>query len=207
MTTTRPGRSAPKRRAILAAAREVFGEHGYAGTSMDLVAARAGASKVTVYSHFADKQRLFRAVLAAAIEETAESTSAMVGRLGTSTDLEADLRAFARRHVVDVTRPDLIQLRRMVIAEAGRFPELARAWYRAGPDQAHRTLAEQIGRLAERGLLRAPDPLVAAEHLNYLILSVPVSEATFAVAAWRSGRKVWRHADEAVRIFLAAYGP
>ena len=67
----------------------------------------------------------------------------------------------------------------MIIAEATRFPELARAWHRAGPERAHATLAEQIEPLARRGLLRAPDPLLAAQHLNYLILSVPVNEAMF----------------------------
>ena len=71
--------------------------------------------------------------------------------LAESANLQHDLRAFARRHVADVTQPHLIQLRRMIIAEATRFPELAQAWHRAGPERAHVTLAGLIERLARGG--------------------------------------------------------
>jgi AcrR family transcriptional regulator len=201
------GRSAGKRRAILGAAREVFLRHGYAGASMDEVAARAGVSKVTVYKHFSDKERLFGAVVTGAIEEAEEGTRRLVDALAESANLQHDLRAFARRHVADVTQPHLIQLRRMIIAEATRFPELARAWHRAGPERAHATLAGLIERLARRGLLRVADPLLAAQTLNYLILSVPLNEAMFSARDTSyPRRRLQRYADEAVRVFLAAYG-
>jgi hypothetical protein len=142
-----------------------------------------------------------------AIAQAEQATRALVDRLGTSADLEADLRAFARRHVADVTRPHLIQMRRMIIAESVRFPDLAREWHRAGPERGHTTLAAQIKRLAQRGLLTAPDPVLAAQHLNYLILSVPVNEAMFTGRDTPySRRQLNRYADEAVRVFLAAYG-
>src|SRR3712207_2267923 len=155
------GRSARKGRAILDAALAVFLRHGYPGASMDEVAARAGVSKVTVYNHFSDKERLFVAVVTGAIAEAEARTRPLVDALAESANLERDLRAFARQHVADVTQPHLIQLRRMIIAEATRFPELARAWHRAGPERAHATLSGQIERLAQRGLLRAADPLLA----------------------------------------------
>jgi AcrR family transcriptional regulator len=201
------GRSERKRRAILAAARGLFLRAGYPGTSMDDVAAAAGASKVTVYKHFSDKQSLFVAVITDAIAQAEETTRALVDRLATSVDVESDLRAFARQHVADVTEPHLVQLRRMIIAEAVRFPELARTWHRAGPERGHATLAARIKELDRRGLLRAPDPLLAAQHLNYLILSVPVNEAMFSGRdAPYSRRQLNRYADEAVRVFMAAYG-
>jgi TetR/AcrR family transcriptional regulator, mexJK operon transcriptional repressor len=201
------GRTAGKRRAILAAARDLFLRTGFAGTSMDDVAAAAGASKVTVYKHFADKQRLFLAVVTDAIAQAEETTRALVDGLATSVDVERDLRAFARQHVADVTQPHLVQLRRMIIAEAVRFPELARTWHRAGPERGHATLATRIRELDRRGLLRAPDPLLAAQHLNYLILSVPVNEAMFSGRDTPYSRRLLnRYADEAVRVFMAAYG-
>jgi TetR/AcrR family transcriptional regulator, mexJK operon transcriptional repressor len=96
----------------------------------------------------------------------------------------------------------------MIIAEASRFPELAQAWHRSGPERAHATLARQIEELASRGLLRVSDPLLAAQHLNYLILSVPVNEAMFTARDKRYTRpQLHRYADEAVRVFLAAYTP
>lgn len=198
-----------KRQAIVAAARGLFLERGFEGSTMDQVAAAAGASKVTVYAHFADKPSLFRAVVGSAIDEAEAGTSSLVERLGASTDLAADLRVFARRHLREVTQPHLVAMRRMIIAEAARFPELARHWHRAAPERAHATLGTQLARLAERGMLDVPDPRLAAQHLNHLILSILLDEAMFTGRRTAFDRRtVHRHADEAVRIFLAAYaGP
>lgn len=195
-----------KRQAILAAALAEFLEHGFRGAGMDRIAARATASKVTVYAHFADKQALFLAVLTHAIAEAERSASPLTESLAESQDLASDLRAFAREHVSIVTQPHLISLRRMIIGEAGRFPELARTWHRNAPERGHATLAHAITRLAERGLVHAPDPLLAAQHLNYLILSIPLNEAMFAVSEHQDEATQHRLADEAVRVWLAAYG-
>ena len=205
MPTTQP-RTARKRLSILAAARDLFLAHGYSGVSMDQVGALAQVSKVTVYAHFADKQSLFTAVVRDAIDEAEATSRSVVDRLGVSTDLESDLRRFARDHLATVTQPHLIQLRRMIIAEAIRFPELARSWHRAAPERAHATLARQLQQLADRGLLTVPDPLLAAQTLNYLILSVLLNEAMFTGRDKPFARRIiHRHADEAVRVFLAAY--
>jgi TetR/AcrR family transcriptional regulator, mexJK operon transcriptional repressor len=201
------GRSAQKRRAILDAAREVFQKNGYPGASMDDVAALADVSKVTVYKHFSDKRSLFIAVFTAAIQEAEENSRSLVDHLAESVDLENDLRRFARQHIVLVTQPHLIQMRRMVIAEATRFPELASTWHRTAPERAHAKLAGQIEQLAQRGLLQVADPLLAAQHLNYLILSVPLNEALFTGRDKPYNRRqLQRYADEAVRVFMAAYG-
>lgn len=209
MPTTPPAqgtRSARKRQAILDAALEVFLEHGFVGAGMDQVAAGAGVSKVTIYHHFSDKQRLFVAVVEAAISEAEAGSRDLVEGLATSVDLPRDLSRFARQHVALVTQPHLVRMRRLIVAESGRFPELARAWHAAGPERGHATLAEQISTLTERGLLRAPDPLLAAQHLNYLILSVPLNEALFTGRdSAFPARRLNRWADEAVRVFLAAY--
>ncbi|MEV6816424.1 TetR/AcrR family transcriptional regulator [Micromonospora sp. NPDC051296] len=194
------------RRAILDAALAEFLEHGYVAAGMDRIAARAGVSKVTVYAHFADKRTLFEAVFTGAIAAAEHAGSAFVEALAESDDLPRDLRTFAREHVATVTAPHLVQLRRMLIGEAGRFPELARAWHRAAPERGHARLAAAITRLTERGLLRASDPLLAAQHLNYLILSIPLNEAMFAVRESHPEADLHRWADEAARVFLAAYG-
>lgn len=199
-------RSARKRRAIIEAARQVFLGNGFASASMDDVAAVAQVSKVTVYKHFSDKQSLFIAVFTSAIQQAEEDAQGLLDNLSASTDVEKDLKKFARQHIVVVTQPHLIQMRRMIIAESGRFPELASTWHRAAPERAHATLATQIKALADRGLLQAPDPLLAAQLLNYLILSVPVNEAMFTGRDKPfSRRHLYRYADEAVRVFLAAY--
>jgi TetR/AcrR family transcriptional regulator, mexJK operon transcriptional repressor len=204
---TEPGRSARKRQAILAAARTVFLRKGYGGTSMDEVAALAAVSKQTVYKHFADKERLFTAIITGDIDATEALTHDMLAALPDTDDLEHDLREFARRHIAEVAQPHLIQLRRIIIAEAERFPALARAWYTGGPERAHATLANLFEALAKRGLLRVPDPLLAAQHFNWLILSIPLNKAMFYGPDTGFTAKDLVHlADEGVRVFLAAYG-
>ena len=189
------------------AARTVFLGNGYRGTSMDEVAALAAVSKQTVYKHFADKKQLFTAIITGDISATETRTHEMVAALSDSDDINKDLRQFARQHVVDVMQPHLIQLRRIIIAEAERFPELARTWYASGPQHAHTTLAEQFQALARRGLLRMDDPLLAAQHFNWLILSIPLNRAMFhgSDTEFTQG-ELERYADEGVRVFLAAYG-
>ncbi|MEV0900451.1 TetR/AcrR family transcriptional regulator [Actinoplanes sp. NPDC049802] len=195
-----------KRTAILDAALAEFLQHGYVGAGMDRIAAGAGASKVTVYAHFPDKQALFEATLTRAVTEAEESGADQLEALAETGDLATGLRSFAAEHIRAVLRPPLIALRRMIIGEAGRFPELARAWHRAAPERGHATLARIITRLTDRGLVHAPDPLLAAQHLNYLILSIPLNEAMFAVREAHDEADLDRWAAEAVRVWLAAYG-
>jgi TetR/AcrR family transcriptional repressor of mexJK operon len=204
--TAELGRSARKRQAILDAARELFLRNGYGGTSMDDVAARAAVSKQTVYKHFVDKQQLFTAVITGDITETEQLTQSLGDALPQTQDLERDLREFARRHVVDVMQPHLVRMRRILIGEADRFPELAAAWYARGPERAHATFAGWFTTLAERGLLHVPDPPLAAEQFNWLILSIPMNRAMFSGDDEPFDRdKLEFYADEAVRVFLAAY--
>jgi len=202
--TAELGRSARKRRAILDAARELFMRNGYAGTSMDDVAARAAVSKQTVYKHFVDKERLFTAIITGDIAETEGLTQSLVDALPQTQDLERDLREFARRHVVEVMQPHLVRMRRILIGEADRFPELAAAWYARGPERAHATFAGWFTTLTERGLLHVPDPMLAAEQFNWLILSIPLNRAMFSSIEEPADRLEY-YADEAVRVFLAAY--
>jgi TetR/AcrR family transcriptional regulator, mexJK operon transcriptional repressor len=202
--TAELGRSARKRQAILEAARALFLRNGYAGTSMDDVAARAAVSKQTVYKHFLDKEHLFTAIITGDIADTEGLTRSLGDALPETQDLERDLREFARRHVVEVMAPHLVRMRRILIGEADRFPELAAAWYARGPERARATFAGWFTRLAERGLLHVPDPLLAAEHFNWLILSIPMNRAMFS-GVEEPAERLEYYADEAVRVFLAAY--
>jgi len=145
-----------KRRAILDAALAEFLEHGYVGAGMDRVAARAGASKVTVYAHFADKRTLFEAVFTGAIADAERAGSALVEALAESTDLPRDLRAFAREHVAAVTAPHLVQLRRMLVGEAGRFPEEL-----SGGQRQRVAIARAL--VGERRLILADEPAGALD--------------------------------------------
>jgi TetR/AcrR family transcriptional repressor of mexJK operon len=200
-------RSTRKRRAILEAATTIFLRNGYRGTSMDEIAARAGVSKQTVYKHFADKERLFTEIVTSTVDEVADPVYNEVLELRDTGDLEEDLCDLARRQVAGVMQPRLLQLRRLVIGEAGRFPQLGRIFYERGPGRTIAALATAFEGLAARGQLQLDDPLLAAAHFNWLIMSSPLNLAMLL------GRdeapapaELDRYADTGVRAFLAAYG-
>jgi TetR/AcrR family transcriptional repressor of mexJK operon len=199
-------RSARKRRAILDAATTTFLSKGYLGTSMDEIAALAQVSKQTVYKHFADKPRLFTEIVTGAVNEISDPVYDEIVQLADSGDLEADLHDLARRLVTRVMQPRLLELRRLVIAEAGRFPELGRAFYERGPGRTIAALASAFEQLAAGGALRLDDPAVAAAHFNWLIMSAPVNQAMMLGSDSISDRRqLNRCADAGVRAFLAAY--
>ncbi|TDD66213.1 TetR/AcrR family transcriptional regulator [Jiangella aurantiaca] len=200
------GRSARKRRAILEAATRVFLAHGYAGTTIDQIAAEAAVSKPTVYKHFSDKQALFTEIVTRTVDEAAEPVHAEVANLRDTGDVAADLRDLARRQLSMVMRPRLLQLRRLVIGEAGRFPELGRLFAERGPARTMADLAAAFRALTERGLLAADDAELAAAHFNWLVMSVPLNRAMLTGDDTPpSAAELRRYADEGVRVFLAAY--
>ena len=108
---------------------------------MDQIAAAASVSKQTVYKQFADKQSLFREIVTGTVAEISDPVAEQVASLRDSTDLAADLRGLARALLAQVLQPRMMQLRRLVIGEAGRFPELGRLFYDSGPGRTIDALA------------------------------------------------------------------
>lgn len=200
------GRSARKRRVIRGAATELFLRNGYQGTSMDEVASVAGVSKQTVYKHFADKEGLFEEIVLATIDQVGEPFYDAVPSLEDTADVERDLRTLARRLVAIVMRPHLLQLRRLVIAEAGRFPELGRTYFERGPGRTAEALAARFGQLASRGLLDVHDPTLAASHFLWLVVSIPLNAVMFGGSETQfTTRQLNRFADAGARAFLEGY--
>jgi TetR/AcrR family transcriptional regulator, mexJK operon transcriptional repressor len=199
-------RSERKRRAILEAASTVFLSNGYPGTSMDEVAKLAGVSKQTVYKHFAHKERLFSEIVTATVDEIADPNTDEVLGLKHTGNLERDLRDFARRQLRAVMQPRLLQLRRLVIGEAGRFPQLGQLFYERGPGRTIDTLAALFERFASRGELELDDPRLAAAHFNSLVMSIPLNQAMLlGQDEPATPAQLRRYADTGVQAFLAAY--
>jgi TetR/AcrR family transcriptional regulator, mexJK operon transcriptional repressor len=150
----------PKHDAILDAARRVFLREGYSA-SMDLVAAEAGVSKQTVYNHFGSKEGLFRAIVD---HVSSELLDVLVERDGTRADPASTLEAVARRFLKLLLEPSYLALHRMLVAQAPRFPDLAREIYLGGPARAANELALYLAQETRKGTLAVTDPALAAQQ-------------------------------------------
>jgi len=199
------GRSARKRQAVMRAATELFLARGYQATSMDDIAAAAAVSKPTVYRHFTDKERLFVAIVLDTLDRIGDPFRDQVHALATSAAVEADLRALAGSYLETVTRPEVIRLRRLVVGEAGRLPELARAYHERAAARTLASLAEGFAGLDRRGALRVDDPAGAAAHFAFLVIGPALDAALFGVPDATDADRA-ATVEAAVRVFLAAYG-
>lgn len=198
--------TAKKRAAVLEAAAKVFLSGGYLGASMDEIADLAGVSKQTVYTYFSNKEALFAAMASALSNEASDRVQNSVAEFGEDDDLEGYLVGYAVRQLEVVLTPRILQLRRLVIGEVGRFPELGAALYAGGPGRAIASLAATFERLADRGALSVHDPLLAATQFNWLIMSAPLNRTMLlGDGAIPSSKELREHAREGVRMFLAAY--
>ena len=198
--------SAAKHQAIQEAATRVFLDKGYAGTSMDEVAALAEVGKQTVYKHFSDKRQLFTDIVLATTDQVDGLVQLIAETMAASDDPRSDLEVLARRFLTTLMQPRLLRLRRLVIASAAEFPELGQAWSERGFERVLSTLTSSFSRLDERGLLRVPDPQIAAEHFVGMLLWIPLNKAMFTgnEHAYTEG-DLHRRADLTVHAFLDTY--
>jgi TetR/AcrR family transcriptional repressor of mexJK operon len=199
-------RSDRKRKALLLAATEIFLDKGYDGTSMDDVAAKAAVSKPTVYKYFSDKERLFAEIVRATTSEIDDLVRLVIETMTAKTSVESGLIVLARRFITALMQPRILRLRRLVMANADRFPDVGRSWYEQGFERVLATLATALQGLADRKLLHVDDPLLAANHFVGLLLWIPVNKAMFTGDHRSSPDELERFAVAAVRAFLAGYG-
>lgn len=157
-------RGETRRAQILDVAATVFLEHGYAGTTIDLIVARAGASKATIYSFFGGKEGLFSALIDERTERILAGFSDI--EIGNG-DVRAALTDIARRYMDVAMAPDAIGLYRLILAEGPRFPDLVDCFYRVGPDRVTARAATAFRRWAREGRISGTDPdRIAAQFLD-----------------------------------------
>ncbi len=166
------------RAAILEAATLQFLEHGYVDTSLEDVADRARVARRTIYNVYGDKEALFRAVLDQAITIAEDYSTDVAARLGGG-DPTTELHEAALQLARTVLTGRIVSLRRLLIAEVRRFPDLADAYHRRAPGRVVQGLAAALQRYHERGLLVVERPLRAAEQLAFLVLGPSLDRALF----------------------------
>jgi len=175
---------------------------------MDEIAAAARVSKQTIYTHFANKEELLADLVLGNADRVDEFLTGMGRTVNDAPDLATGLRRLARAYVGFVIRPEVLRLRRLVLGEAGRFPQLARTYYERVPERVYAAIAALFKELSEDGRLRATDPSLAAHHFVWLTLGMSLDRAMFyPIEESVPDRDLDRMADSATRVFLAAYGP
>jgi AcrR family transcriptional regulator len=148
-TEARRRRKADRPKEILEAAFEEFSRNGYAATTLDQVAVRAGVTKGTIYVYFENKEHLFISMVRELTKQTMDPVLEMFERHeGSTADLLREQFSLIYRHIVeDGRRREVV---RMLIAESPRFPELADRYH----DEIHRPCIELLQRAIQRGIDR-----------------------------------------------------
>jgi TetR/AcrR family transcriptional repressor of mexJK operon len=155
---------------IVAVATDLFLGQGFGATSIEAVAGAAGVSKRTFYHRFRDKPDLFRAVVRRLIARWAATSEAEL--IVATEPIEETLLKAARRILAAALSPEALQLYRLLIAEAPRFPELALIINEQSASAGQR-LGQYLAGEARAGRLALDDPAFAAEQLINMVLAGP----------------------------------
>lgn len=201
-----PGRpkDLEKRAAILAAAKALFPRHGYDGVSMDAIAAEAGVSKLTVYSHFTDKDALFRETVRAKCEEQLPLALFAADLKG---PIRKQLRSIAKAFFSLIMSEEAVAMHRMMHAQAGGDARLPKLFWESGPQRITEAMETFLRAEVEAGQLEIPDLHRAAAQFLCLLKGEPHARTMCGVCGPPSARDVEAHLDATVDFFLRAYAP
>jgi TetR/AcrR family transcriptional regulator, mexJK operon transcriptional repressor len=200
-------RTQRSRQRILTAAEKLFLQKGFLATSMDEIAEAADVSKQTVYARFTSKEALFVGIVETLTGMANDTMAHDFADPVCDRPVKDFLLDTALQNLQLVMTPRLMSIRRLVIAEAERFPAFGEALYKNGPELSIVWLAKAIRIYARKGELKVDDATEAATFMNWLVMGEPTNTAMFLGLTKAPHRgKFAKHAKEAVRIFLAAYG-
>lgn len=198
-----PGRpkDLEKRAAILEAAKRLFPQSGFEGTSMDAIAAEAGVSKLTVYSHFGGKEALF-----------IETIRCKCGSLMPWSLFEVDVAAPVRGQLLSVARAffnmmmsdEALGMHRTLVASSQQSPKLARLFWEAGPMQVQAALADMLQQEVAAHKLDIADTRRAASQFFALLKGEHHARMLFGCGQPTSA-EVQAHLEATVDMFLRAY--
>jgi AcrR family transcriptional regulator len=193
-----PGR---KECQILTAARAQFLEQGFADTSMDAIARRAGVSKATLYAYFPSKEALFSHLAQVECREKAIRLP--------SPDLDEGvvpaLRALCAHFVAHFLTKEATAFFQTVSNERSRFPDLCRLYFQSGKKIVVEFVAAYLEQAKARGLLAFDDAELAADQLLNLVLSDLPMRVALGLEL-RDQAEAERIMEAGIEVFLKAYG-
>jgi TetR/AcrR family transcriptional regulator, mexJK operon transcriptional repressor len=200
-----PGRpkDLEKGAAILDAAKRLFTAQGFDGTSMDQIAAEAGVSKLTVYSHFGDKETLFAAAAKAYCEQQLPAT---LFEPHPEVPLRERLLQIARAFFAMISSPEAIAGHRILCTPQMAESPIPRMFWEAGPKRVQDALAELLRWRVSTGELEIDDVPRAASQFLTLLKGEPHAQLLFGCGGFCKA-DIEPHLAATVELFLRAYAP
>lgn len=188
-------------RKLTDSATELFLEHGYEATSMDMLIQKVGGSRRNIYERFGGKEGLFSAVIAEECRKLAEPLESLTLE---GACVRQTLEKFGAKILSIIKQPRVLELHRLMIAEGKRFPQLSRTIWSAGHHNAKCVLETWIQRQQGQGKLR---PTLEASGLAYAFIHMVTGEAQLQLLS--GGPRTTAQQDKstialAVSLFLAA---
>ena len=205
-STERPGRGRPQlrsdeetRRIIYDAARREFAANGYAATSTEMVARRAGISTKTLYRLVSNKAALFESMVADRLDRLSLDITLSAGD---DADIETALTT-ALMVCADVSLDaEVVAVQRVVLQEASQFSDLAATFYRNGVTRLIAALADWLRIQIQRGRLKLDDPVEAAGILIGMVASAPQRAAIYGGVPLPSRSQIERRVKLCTALFL-----
>jgi AcrR family transcriptional regulator len=190
-----------KRRQIVDGARKVFMDLGFDGASMGEIARAAGVSKGTLYVYFADKSRLFEAI----VEEEALGYGQVEFNFDPARDVPTTLREFGDTYIALLCRPGGGSAIRTVMAIAERMPDVGRRYYERVLENTINRLSAYLDARVNVGEMRIDDCHLAASQFMLMCQASLFLPFIFQAAPPPTPERVQVVIDSATRMFLAAY--
>ncbi len=191
----------PKECSVIAAARKLFLEQGFAETSMDAIARAACVSKATLYAYFPSKEALF----AHLIEAECRLKTSRLQMPDLDIGLVEALRSFARQFVEVYMTPESMAFFQAISSERMRFPQLCRLFFESGPKNELMRVAALLEEAKARGFLTFSDATIAANHFLSLVRGdLPLHTALGLEP--KAEASVDATVDAGIAVFLKAYG-
>ena len=204
--TTYPARagrpkSEEKRVAILNAAGDLFLSRGLAGTSMDAVSEHAGVSKQTVYSHFKNKEDLFRTC----IKNKVESFGFQEEDLPQHADLEAVLTVLGKQFLNLIFDDEVVAMHRVVIGESASHPKISELFFETGPEKTINAVARYIAGQMACNRIKQDDPHYVAVLFLGLVRADYQMQQLMGIRPALSEQDIDQHLNKVVRQFMTLY--
>jgi AcrR family transcriptional regulator len=187
------------REIIYEAARHEFAANGFAATSTETVARRAGVSTKTLYRIVPNKAALFEGVVSDRLDSFLSDFSLHVAE---GADIETGLNAALMAYADLALDPDVVALQRIILQEAGQFPDLAATFYRKGIARTAAALSSWLRLQVKRGLIDLDNVDEAAGFLIGMVGSAPQRAAIYGGAPLPTRARIRERVRKCVRLFL-----